>query len=59
MTLPNLQVTLSRTSDGKYDYLQVVSDDQFALNIVLIADSIDVKDTRKSDKPTKRQKPHA
>ena len=59
MTLPNLQVTLSRPSAGKYDYLQVVSDDQFALNIVLIEDSIDVKDTRKSDKPTKRQKPHA
>ena len=39
-------VTLSKTADGKNDYMQIVTDDQFAINIVLIADKIDVKDVR-------------
>ena len=48
--LPNLKLTLSKTQDGQHDYLQIVSDDQFALNIVLIADKIDVNDRRELTK---------
>ena len=46
-TLGHLTITLSKTADGKHDYLQIITDDQFAINIVLIADKIDVKDVRK------------
>jgi hypothetical protein len=43
---PKLTVTVSKTADGKTDYLQVLSGDQFALNIVLIADKIEMRDAR-------------
>ena len=55
--LPNLKLTLSKTQDGQHDYLQIVSDDQFALNIVLIADKIDVDDRRKPAKPKGKRHP--
>ncbi len=54
--LPNLKVTLSKTQDGQRDYMQIVSDDQFALNIVLIADKIDVDDCREPPQPKKGRK---
>ena len=41
-----LTISLSRTSDGQHDYLQILSGDQFALNIVLVAKSIDIVDQR-------------
>jgi hypothetical protein len=50
MNIPHLKVTLSKTRDDQHDYLQIVSDDQFALNIVLIADKIDVDDRREPPK---------
>lgn len=46
-----LTVTVSKTADGKSDYLQILSADQFALNIVLIADRIEVKDVRQLNCP--------
>lgn len=45
---PKLTVTLSRTADGAADYMQILSLDQFSLNIVLIADVIVIDDARKS-----------
>lgn len=44
--LPGLKVTISKTSDGQHVYMQIVSSDQLALNIVLIASEIDVTDSR-------------
>lgn len=41
-----LTITLSKTATGDRDYLQVLSADGWSLNIVLIADSIEVKDSR-------------
>ena len=55
--LPNLKLTLSKTQDGQHDYLQIVSDDQFALNVVLIADKIDVDDRREPVKPKAKRHP--
>ena len=49
--LPNLKLTLSKTQDGRHDYLQIVSEDQFALNLVLIADQIEMDDRREPMKP--------
>lgn len=41
-----LTVTLSRTRDGLGDYMQIMSDDFMAVNIVLIAGEIEVVDAR-------------
>jgi hypothetical protein len=54
--LPNLKVTISKTADGSNDYMQIVSDDQFALNIVLIAGKIEVADSRPAEKPKRGKK---
>ena len=58
MNIPLLNITISKTADSLHDYMQITSDDQFALNIVLIADKIEVKDARiptpKPRKPAKR-----
>jgi hypothetical protein len=41
-----LEVTISKATDGKRDYLQIMSDDYTSVNIVLVSDEITVKDTR-------------
>jgi hypothetical protein len=46
ITLPPLKVTLSKTADGKHEYMQITSTDQFSLNIVLISSKIEVTDQR-------------
>lgn len=46
ISLPPLTITVSTTADGKHDYLQIVSEDQFSLNIVLIAQQITIRDAR-------------
>ena len=42
-----LRVTVSKTSSGNAEYLQVLSDDQVSVNIVLIAETIEVTDARR------------
>jgi len=39
------KVTITKTSDGHQEYMQVISQDQFSTNIVLIGE-FDVKDAR-------------
>lgn len=41
-----LVISLSKTSDGQHEYLQILSTDQFSLNIVLIAEKFDIVDRR-------------
>ena len=41
-----LNVTISKTSDGESDYLQIMSPDMLSINIVLVATEIVVSDTR-------------
>ena len=41
-----LNITLSMTADGKQQYLQILSDDAFSVNVVLLADKIKLKDVR-------------
>lgn len=52
-TLPNLRVSVNKLADGSTDYLQITSDDQFALNIVLIAGKVEIIDHRPPEKRTK------
>ena len=40
-----LKVTISRTADGLRDYMQIITADQFSLNVVLIG-QIEVTDLR-------------
>lgn len=46
---PKLTITITKTMDGVSDYVQILSGDQFALNIVLIANEIVVRDARKPE----------
>ncbi len=39
-------ITVSKTADGKLDYLQILSADQFSLNIVVISSAVTVRDVR-------------
>lgn len=41
-----LRVQISKTADGQFDYLQILSGDNFSLNIVLIGKTIQVTDQR-------------
>ena len=50
-----LRVTISRTADNKQDYIQVLSQDGIAVNVVLIAHEIIVFDAR--PKPKKKGTP--
>ena len=41
------KVTITKTADGKAEYMQIISSDQFSLNLVLIG-KFEVLDTRKN-----------
>lgn len=45
-----LKITISKTSDGRQDYLQVMSDDMISVNVVLVAEKIEVSDARPKEK---------
>ena len=41
-----LNVTITKTSNGVMDYIQIMSDDTVSVNIVLVAEEIKVADHR-------------
>lgn len=45
-----LSISISRTSDGQHEYLQIMSADQFSLNIVLISPKFTITDKRPKGK---------
>jgi len=45
-----LTVTITKTSTGEHDYIQIVSDDQLSVNIVLVAEKIIASDYRPKEK---------
>lgn len=45
-----LDVTITKTSIGESDYIQIISRDQVTVNIVFVAEEINVKDHRKKAK---------
>lgn len=51
--LPPLRIQVTKTRDGKMDYMQITSNDQFALNIVLVSQEITVEDCRDPEPPPK------
>ena len=46
------KITISKTSDGKKEYLQIISADQFSTNVVLLG-KFDLMDTRAAQKESK------
>jgi hypothetical protein len=49
--LNTLKITVTKTANGKQEYVQIMSDDQFTVNMVLIAQQIEVLDTRNPMRP--------
>lgn len=43
----NYKVTITKTADGNQEYMQIISEDQFSMNIVLIG-KFEVLDTRQA-----------
>ena len=41
-----LNITVTKTADHLQEYIQIMSDDLTTINVVLIADEIEIKDTR-------------
>ena len=48
-----LNITISKTADGKDDYIQIMSSDGLSINVVMIATEIRVYDTRPKPKKVK------
>jgi len=44
-----LDITITKTSDGLANYIQIMSDDQISVNIVLVAEEIEVEDHREGE----------
>ena len=42
-----LTITITKTADGRYDYVQIASPAAIPVNVVLVADLIGVEDHRK------------
>ena len=50
MIAGKIKIQVSKTSDGKGDYLQVMSDDMLSVNLVLVAQEILITDDRERSK---------
>ena len=44
-----LKVTITPTATGEGEYIQIMSDDMVTVNVVLVADEIEVSDHRPKD----------
>jgi len=44
-----LNVTVTKTQNGLQDYIQIISDDALSVNVVFVAEKIEVKDHRKKE----------
>ncbi len=44
--IEKLRIQVTKTSDGLREYVQIISSDQFTVNVVLIADLIEISDDR-------------
>ncbi len=41
-----LTITVTKTADGKSEYVQIMSEDYLSVNVVLIAKEIEIQDGR-------------
>lgn len=54
--IPQIAITVSKTSDGESDYIQITSSDMMTLNVVLVATSVTIDDRRPTKKKPKGRK---
>lgn len=54
MIAGKIRVQISKTADGKGDYMQAMSEDATTINVVLVASEIILKDDRPGAKKNKR-----
>lgn len=54
--IEKLTITITKTADGTREYVQVMSSDQFTVNVVLIADEIEVQDVRQKEQKGRKKK---
>ena len=50
-----LAITITKTSDGLGEYIQIMSEDMLSVNIVLVAEKIKVEDYRKAKQIPKKR----
>ncbi len=55
MVIDKLNVTITKTADGKRDYVQIMSEDMLSINVVFIADYIKLQDHRDETAKTKEK----
>lgn len=55
MVIDKLTVTITKTADGKRDYVQIMSEDMLSINTVFIADYIKLQDHRDETDKGKEQ----
>ena len=53
--LPKLTVQVTKTADGLNEYIQIMSSDMYTVNIVLIANTIEIKDDREPPQKPKHK----
>jgi len=54
--IDKLKIAVTKTANGKHEYVQIMSHDNFTVNVVLLAEQIEVLDTRpKGKKPWPRR----
>ncbi len=46
-----LTITVTKTADGRFEYVQIASPAAMPVNIVLIADEVEIEDRRPAPKP--------
>ena len=51
--ISDLRITITKTANGAHEYVQIMSGDNFTVNVVLIADRIEVIDSRPKPRETK------
>ena len=40
------KISISKTANGEKDYVQIISEDQWSTNIVLVSEAVEVEDKR-------------
>lgn len=50
-----LKVTVTKTSVGDADYIQIMSEDQVSVNVVFVAEEIEIYDARGKDDVEKEE----
>lgn len=48
-----LNIVVSKARDGKHDYVQIMSEDMFSVNVVFVVDSIKIEDHREKKEKQK------